>query len=695
MDNSDEDTMKNRANSSSSSEEDIKQPKETNTNTNTSIRKTNPQPNNNNVNDNNQANVNCSIRLDQLGEELLGNKKEGQSDNHFNQNNMFRKKNDSNFNENKGNPNNNEFGGRGGTNFNNNNNNDSNNNFRGREGFNNNNNNDNNNNFRGREGFNNSNGFRRREGFNNNNDYGGKRYYNYNQGGRPNNRFNRPGGPRQDNFNNYDNNNRQRYGGYNNNNYRNQNYNQYNYTRGPPVHNINNDPFYITNKNLILDISQVFPEMKEKDILIFLKTRSMGCKLTIFEIMNSLTRESRIISHLNKVKTSNRKICDRLEITEAPYSNDIIDEQVQVLKHFKVYSLLEGTTHNFPSNFYYNDESERRRKLEKDHDGLYTYIPRLYVSYPGQNLNTFGNVELYAKNINEVDYHSLQYKTVLCRKDKCDLPYCPNAHNMEQDFRLIYEYRKEDICKLMLSLLNYTELLRIENYLEHFDIPLSFNLSNFKIHRCELHFMGNACHVDPHLCLCYHNQKEEKRRPPGLFRYQNEKCQYAQPEFGGEYKESFCPYGMFCPNLHSNAEMNYHEDNFRQMFQCTRKRKNGKCIFHSTCYGIHDYSDNEEEDDKENDMSNNEILEQLQQEYVKEMEKVSKFACHSCGNIPQDVDGKRTYCVNKICGDFLCMKCFKECIKNKPPKCCCCQGEIVKGEMFKVIFNEGDNEDKE
>ena len=431
--------------------------------------------------------------------------------------------------------------------------------------------------------------------------------------------------------------------------------------------------------------------MKEKDILIFLKTRSMGCKLTIFEIMNALTRESRIISHLTKVKSANRQICNRLQITETPYSNDIIDEQIQILTHYKVYSQLDDVSHSFPSNFYYANETERRRRLEKDFDGLYTYIPRLYVTYPGQNLNTFGNVELYAKNTNEVDYHSLQYKTVLCRKDKCNLPYCPNAHNMEQDFRLIYEYRKEDICKLMLSLLNHTELLRIENYLEHFDIPLSFNLNNFKIHRCELHYMGNACHVDPHLCLCYHNQKEEKRRPPGLFRYQNEKCKYAQPEFGGEYKETLCPYGMFCPYLHSKAEMNYHEDNFRQMFQCTRKRKNGKCIFHATCYGVHEYSDNE--DNKENDMSDNEMVEQLQQEYVKEMEKVSRFACHSCGDIPQDVDGKRTYCVNKICGDFLCMKCFKECIKNKPPKCCCCQGEIVKGEMFKVVFSEEDSED--
>ena len=684
MDNSDDDEMKNRADDSSSGEEETKQPKEvkTNTSTNKSMHKSNnPQPNNNNVNDNNHIPGNCSIRLDKLGDDLLNNRNEGQNNNnHFNQNNMFRKKNDNDKPENKANPNLNNFAGRGGGN--NNNNND----FAGRGG-NNNNNNNGPNNFGGRGFSNNYN--RDNNNNNNNNHYGGRRNNFHNQGGRFGGRgYNN----RQDNFN-FDNN-IPRYGGGYNNHFRNQNNNQFNnYSRGPPVHNIANDPFYITNKNLILDISQVFPEMKEKDILIFLKTRSMGCKLTIFEIMNALTRESRIISHLTKVKSANRQICNRLEITETPYSNDIIDEQIQILTHFKVYSQLDGLSYNFPSNFYYKNETERRRKLEKDFDGLYTYIPRLYVSYPGQNLNTFGNVELYAKNINEVDYHSLQYKTVLCRKDKCDLPYCPNAHNMEQDFRLIYEYRKEDICKLMLSLLNYTELLRIENYLEHFDIPLSFNLNNFKIHRCELHFMGNACHVDPHLCLCYHNQKEEKRRPPGLFRYQNEKCKYAQPEFGGEYKETLCPYGMFCPNLHSKAEMNYHEDNFRQLFQCTRKRKNGKCIFHATCYGVHDYSDNE--NDKENDMSDNEIVEQLQKEYVKEMEKVSRFACHSCGDIPQDVDGKRTYCVNKICGDFLCMKCFKECIKTKPPKCCCCQGDIVKGEMFKVIFSEEDSEDKE
>lgn len=667
MDSSDEDTMKKRADKSSSSEEEIAQPKETQVNS--SMTKTGAKPNDTKSDAaSKESKANTSIRLDKLGNDLSANNVRGQNEGHYNQNSMFQKKNDNSVPEDKGfqsggvdsnfqgrGGNNKEFDGRG---FNTNNS-----NFQGRGG----------NNF-GRES--NDNGGRRNYN-RDNNGYGRRQYNNYNQGGRYN-RYNRQGDQRQDNEGT-----RQRYGAYNN--YHNQ-------------HNsVTNDPFYITNKNLILDIIRVFPEMKEKDILIFLKTRSMGCRLTIFEIMNALTRESRIISHLTKVRSANRQICSRLEITETPYSNDIIDEQIRVLKHYKVHSQLEKSSHDLPDDFYYKNDSERRRTLGKDVDGLYNYIPRLYVSYFGQNLSGFGqnsNVELYAKNLNEVDYHSLQYKTVLCRKDKCELSHCPNAHNMEQDFRLIYEYRKEAICKLMLSLLGHTELLRIENYLDHFDIPLTFNLSNFKIHRCELHFMGNACHVDPHLCLCYHNQKEEKRRPPGLFRYQNEKCPRAQPENGGEYRESYCPYGMFCPNLHSKAEMNYHEDNFRQVFQCTRKRKNGKCIYQSTCYGIHDYSDGEEED-KDNDMSNNDLLEQLHQECTKEMDKVSRFTCHSCGNIPQDVDGKRTYCVNKKCGDFLCMKCFKECIKAKPPKCSCCQGQIVKGEMFKVTFTEDDDEDKE
>ena len=132
----------------------------------------------------------------------------------------------------------------------------------------------------------------------------------------------------------------------------------------------------------------------------------------------------------------------------------------------KVYS--ENDDKELQKEFYYTSEKDRRRPLKKDTNGHYNYVPT-YSPYSPSLREQISIDEIYAKNINEINYHSLTYKTIVCRKAVCNDNYCPNAHGMEENFRIIYDYKDDKICQLMRKLMNATSL-RIESYLEHFEI---------------------------------------------------------------------------------------------------------------------------------------------------------------------------------------------------------------------------------
>ena len=438
------------------------------------------------------------------------------------------------------------------------------------------------------------------------------------------------------------------------------------------------DPFYINHKSLILDIKDLY-NVEEKEILKILKVISNNSSRTVFEVMNEIRRECTIILHLPKLRTNTTEYDDRRDIYETPYSKDSNQETEDILNYYKVYKEGDVTKIDLPTDFLAH-EKDSRRKLQKDSQGLYNYIPK-FPPYVEMDKTSNAN-ELYAKNLNEINYHSLMYKTFVCRKTPCTDKYCPYAHGMEDDFRLIYEYQNEKICKLMVQLVN-TPSLHIEDYLKHFEIPNTFLLSNFKIHKCQL---NPTCNYDRHLCLLYHNE-EEKRRPPLLFRYNNQNCRYAQEEEGAPFKPDLCPYEIFCPNIHSIGEYQYHVGNFRKTFTCTRKKINGRCIFEQTCYGIHD----KQNDSGDDSMMSKTKANPYEKKFKEKEEQLNRYICPVCKSLPKD----KKYCLVIQCSHLMCLKCLKK-GKNKETKeliCPICKKPIPSKGVVKFSFEKEEDEE--
>ena len=214
---------------------------------------------------------------------------------------------------------------------------------------------------------------------------------------------------------------------------------------------------------------------------------------------------------------------------------------------------------------------------------------------------------------NEINYHPLFFKTIICQS--CDYsennylvnPLCPYSHNINSDFRIIYDYKDEGISELMKAL-SESDLFHFESYLKYIPKQIKFDeidLSSFKVHKCQL---DKTCPNDYHLCPYYHEsekEKDQKRRPLFLFRYSSEVCEHCFDKKKKRYIIKNCPYGDFCHFIHSKNEYNYHTNNFRKQYKCVRN-KGGKCPFIKTCYGIHEESDynknseNEGEESEEN-----------------------------------------------------------------------------------------------
>ena len=311
-----------------------------------------------------------------------------------------------------------------------------------------------------------------------------------------------------------------------------------------------------------------------------------------------------------------------------------------VIKNYKTHR--KNKNKDIESSWLYNNNSDKRRKILKDVNGFYNYIPLL------NNDNNDDN-SIYAKNENEILYHYLYYKTLLCKY--CDLSednennkineLCPYSHNILKDFRIIYDHKKDNNILLMQLLIN-SNLFKIQNYLNYIPMNLSankINIDTFKIHKCQLE---KNCPNDSSICPYYHSNTpgEEPRRPPSLFRYNrvnNSNCYYALREI---YYPSKCCNGIFCPFLHSKNEDKYYNS---KDFIGEKK----------TCKG------NEKEIDEkeiEKEIENDENLENNKKS-IKNMIKIGKYCmCRKCNNIPDD--GKLCFIIK--CKHFLCLKCFKK-----------------------------------
>ena len=477
-------------------------------------------------------------------------------------------------------------------------------------------------------------------------------------------------------------------------------------------------------KNLFFDES-----LKEEKIIDIIKMIKSNPNLTIFEAMNLIYREVQIIKTLNldKSKRQYGPHSDKIEFKFEKYLNR--DDLKEVLKKYKIYKNEEEIPEkerdeeeihiNFDSNkggkksevynkeknmnksWFYVDDFDKRRKLAKDEEGCFNYLP---LMNPEGNKNNNDEEDIYAKNENEISYHSLFYKTLICKEcpnlniNTINTPpqlLCPYAHNILKDFRIIYDYTNENVCKFMI-LLQDSNLFNFQNYLNYIPMSLSpkFNIDTFKVHKCQLD--EDACPNDYHLCPYYHKgaKIDEQRRPPLLFGYSGSQGKLCFNRIKKDYCPEKCPSGIFCNYVHNKNEFNYHQSHFRKEFDCKRKKdKNGKCIFIKTCYGKHDedeYKENNEDSEKEEEIEEEEIenddeIKKIKKK-VKNIFNIAKaFRCRQCQNIESDI------CYLTKCKHFLCLKCYKKIFKEKKKEgknleCPFCAKEITKDNIVKVEF---------
>ena len=425
--------------------------------------------------------------------------------------------------------------------------------------------------------------------------------------------------------------------------------------------------------------------------------------LTIFEAMNLIYREIQIIKTLQFINSGQKR--------EYGPNQDIFEQQKyqyfpknnlnEVIQNYKIYKDKENYNEK---NWLFFDDFDRRRKLIKDELGYFNYLPILNLKESNNNEN-----DIYAKNENELLYHYLYYKTLMCKNcplsDENELKndLCPYAHDILKDFRIIYDYKSEEVCSFMNTLLS-SKLFDFVNYINYIPMSLSpeFNLDTFKVHKCQL---DKNCPNDYHLCPYYHNSVDGdcQRRPPLLFGYSGNTGDICFDERKKKYCPKKCPCGIFCQYLHNKNEYNYHPEHFRKEYQCKRPKIKGKCIYSKTCYGIHSNESNEtseEEQEEEED-------ENIKQEEIEEDEKIienknkvdisftvaKNFRCRKCQNVSENGE----FCYFVQCKHFICVKCFKKISaenkkKSKKEKkelllvCPFCENELKKGEVIKGSF---------
>ena len=437
-------------------------------------------------------------------------------------------------------------------------------------------------------------------------------------------------------------------------------------------------------EDLLSSLMKAFPGLPSdnsyKAIYKYLKDKNYF-NLTIFEVMNIIQREVGIKLTENRYK--NKEFNDYaynfpiefLDIVDPAYMNE---EHLFIMKTYKTmciedknkYYEMNELTQDF---LYEENKSERRRKVVKFLDGTYNYIPKFCKYEKCDNKKC-----IYSHNKNEIYYHPLFYKTEFKEDNdysESNIALCQTAQNYEEDFRIIYNYKDQNIINLM-NLLDQecNTKKRIRDFYKIKKIR-KFNINTFKIMKCR----KQECNKDPHLCYFYHNLNE-RRRPPYLYRYTNERCEDFKLKDDKIIKN--CQNGEFCYKTHTSNEYNYHKLHFGKLVICCRNILDGKCEFIDTCYAYHD---------EDNINTKTKIIKEKLEKEIDKLKKennIDKFKCQNCDRIASSFTFYYLKCQSK---HILCKNCYN---KIKSDKICpLCDGEF-KGEK-KIIFKPNDSSKKE
>ena len=429
--------------------------------------------------------------------------------------------------------------------------------------------------------------------------------------------------------------------------------------------------------NIIEQMETLFDFMiTQNDITNIIKSLLLSPHLTIFEAMNLIFRNVQIIKTLRFIN-ENKRVFKK--------ENVEIDEN-KIIKSYKVYK-----TKDLKPDWLYIDNSDKRRVLLKDENGYYNYIPLLNTNNIKDNL--------YAKNENEILYHFLYFKTLLCNSNN-DLPntngkeveLCPYSHNILKDFRIIYDYEDEKIYDFML-LLKDCKLFNFENYLKYIPInPLS------KIDSIDFQkLIRNGEFNNYHLYPFYHSLKkgDEPHYPTSLFKCIEKLGNNNYDENSTISHPEKCSLGIFCPFLYNKTEENFYYNYFKNDKKCEEEKKN---LYNKESYGIDSNEKNKksEEEEKLNEKKIEKEVEkdpiiQEKKNKINLLIKIGKyFRCKKCNNIPKNA--KIYYFIN--CKHFLCDNCLKKIKKenksnNKKINLLCpfCDNKIGKSKI--VVMNFG------
>ncbi len=292
--------------------------------------------------------------------------------------------------------------------------------------------------------------------------------------------------------------------------------NENNFNRGRRLH-IDDYKFFTENEKVVKNIKENFEFLDENDIIKHLKIIIQNGSITIFEFLNEFHRENIIIRH-EKNSNVNNKNNYSAKINIFEQVKDSLDPNIKfMIESHKTIPRENSEPLVFPSE-YYEREEEKRRKICKDENGFFNYIP---LKCNEHILVDSNNHCKYSHNDNEIKYHSLVYKTQFCSKNCQAKETCKNAHDAKE-FRKIYELQqKEGFTKFILRMEKYLKKKNLlKDYLEYVELPMSFSLETYKVHQCKF----KSCNMDPHLCYFYHNEYE-RRRYPNLFNLVNRECE--------------------------------------------------------------------------------------------------------------------------------------------------------------------------
>jgi hypothetical protein len=243
----------------------------------------------------------------------------------------------------------------------------------------------------------------------------------------------------------------------------------------------------------------------------------------IKSIINTLFAINQCIAHYDYFERLAREDnLDQRLFDDSLYNTYIQNPQnhnfVFFFNNFKTKAL--GKSDDGTENIYYKNTKDKRRQVTLDCNSKNIFKVYLeyfnYICIPCSKQNCMNDNCPFSHNQYEIKYHPLVLKTKFCLNKNCNNEYCSEAHNLTDDFRIIYNQNKNGI----IDIIRYSEaggIFQTENFLkkEINDIlPFEFNPNSYKTVKCPL---GKFCKLDRKLCLNYHVDKERRRDLRAIF----------------------------------------------------------------------------------------------------------------------------------------------------------------------------------